>query len=173
VRQLAADYRAKRKRDVVVDVVCCRPYGHNETDQPAFTQPRMHKAIEKQPTPLTQYTKQLAERGTFAEKDIDEHKKRAGDTLEQASNAAKDYVLTSKEWLSSLWQGFPTPKEHSANVLAARSTGTDEQTLKTIGRAVSLFPERISCSEPAAVRSKPRCSVPLFQLPLPASAATR
>jgi 2-oxoglutarate dehydrogenase E1 component len=141
VCQLAADYRAKWKRDVVIDVVCYRRYGHNETDQPAFTQPRMYKAIEKQPTPLTKYTKQLIERGTFTEKDIEEHKKWVWDTLEQAANAAKDYVPTSKEWLSSSWQGFPTPKELAANVLATRSTGTDEETLKTIGRAIGSFPQ--------------------------------
>ena len=71
VCQLAADYSAKYKKDVVIDVVCYRRYGHNETHQPSFTQPRMYKAIEKQPTPLTQYIKFLVGRGTFTEKDIE------------------------------------------------------------------------------------------------------
>jgi 2-oxoglutarate dehydrogenase E1 component len=141
VCQLAADYRAKWKRDVVIDVVCYRRYGHNETDQPSFTQPRMYKAIEKQPTALTQYTKYLIERGTFSEKDIEEHKKWVWDTLEQAANAAKDYVPTSKEWLSSSWQGFPTPRQLAEDVLASRPTGADEAALKTVGRAISTFPQ--------------------------------
>src|ERR1700722_3526210 len=101
VCQIAADYRAKYKKDVVIDIVCYRRYGHNETDQPSFTQPRMYQAIEKQPTPLTQYTKFLVGRGTFTEKDIQEHKKWVWSMLEAAAAAANDYVPTGKEWLSA------------------------------------------------------------------------
>ncbi|KAH9891557.1 thiamine diphosphate-binding protein [Cubamyces lactineus] len=82
------------KSDVIIDI----------TDQPSFTQPRMYKAIEKQPTTLAKYTKQLIDRGTFTEKDIEEHKK-------WGAEGAKSYVPTSKEWLSSSWPGFPSPKE--------------------------------------------------------------
>lgn len=84
VCQLAADYRAKWKKDVVIDIVCYRRHGHNETDQPSFTQPRMYKAIAKQPTPLTKYTKFLVGRGTFTEQEIEEHKKWVWGMLEQA-----------------------------------------------------------------------------------------
>jgi len=140
VCQLAADYRAKYKKDVVIDIVCYRRYGHNETDQPSFTQPRMYKAIEKQPTPLTQYTKFLVGRGTFTEKDIEEHKKWVWGMLEKAAAASKDYVPTSKEWLSASWQGFPSPRQLAEETLPTRSTGTDEDTLKRIGKAISTTP---------------------------------
>ncbi|EIN12351.1 2-oxoglutarate dehydrogenase complex E1 component mitochondrial precursor [Punctularia strigosozonata HHB-11173 SS5] len=141
VCQLAADYRAKWKKDVVVDIVCYRRYGHNETDQPSFTQPRMYKAIQKQPTPLTKYTKFLIERGTFTEKDIADHKNWVWGMLENAAKAAKDYVPTSKEWLSTSWQGFPSPKQLAEEVLPQRPTGTDESTLKRVGSALGSFPE--------------------------------
>ena len=144
VCQLAADYRAKFKKDVVIDIVCYRRYGHNETDQPSFTQPRMYKAIEKQPTPLTQYTKFLVGRGTFTEKDIEEHKKWVWGMLETAANAAKDYVPTSKEWLSASWQGFPSPKQLAEETLPTRPTGVDEATLKYIGKAVASYPSGFS-----------------------------
>jgi 2-oxoglutarate dehydrogenase E1 component len=140
VCQLAADYRAKYKKDVVIDVVCYRKYGHNETDQPMFTQPRMYKAIQKQPSTLSQYTKFLVGRGTFTEKDIEEHKKWVQGMLENAANAAKDYVPTSKEWLSASWPGFPSPKELAERALPTRATGCDEGTLKRIGKAISTFP---------------------------------
>lgn len=140
VCQLAADYRAKYKRDVVIDIVCYRRYGHNETDQPHFTQPRMYQAIEQQPTPLTQYTKFLVGRGTFTEKDIEEHKKWVWGMLEKAAAAAKDYVPTSKEWLSASWQGFPSPRQLSEETLPTRATGSDEETLKRIGKAISSYP---------------------------------
>jgi 2-oxoglutarate dehydrogenase E1 component len=140
VCQLAADYRAKYKRDVVIDIVCYRRYGHNETDQPSFTQPRMYQAIAKQPTALTQYTKFLVGRGTFTEKDIDEHKKWVWGMLETAADGAKDYVPTSKEWLSASWPGFPSPKELAEQVLPVRATGVDEAVLNHVGKAVSSYP---------------------------------
>jgi 2-oxoglutarate dehydrogenase E1 component len=140
VCQLAADYRAKYKRDVVIDIVCYRRYGHNETDQPSFTQPRMYQAIAKQPTALTQYTKFLVGRGTFTEKDIDEHKKWVWGMLETAADGAKDYVPTSKEWLSASWPGFPSPKELAEEVLPVRATGVDEGILKTVGKVISSYP---------------------------------
>ncbi|GLB41140.1 putative 2-oxoglutarate dehydrogenase complex E1 component mitochondrial precursor [Lyophyllum shimeji] len=140
VCQLAADYRAKYKKDVVIDIVCYRRYGHNETDQPSFTQPRMYEAIKKQPTPLTKYTQFLVGRGTFTEKDIEEHKKWVWGMLEKAAAAAKDYVPTSKEWLSASWQGFPSPKQLAEQTLPTRSTGSDAGTLQRIGKAISSFP---------------------------------
>lgn len=140
VCQLAADYRAKYKRDVVVDIVCYRRHGHNETDQPSFTQPRMYQAIDKQPTTLTQYSKFLIGRGTFTEKDIEEHKKWVWGMLEKAAAAAKDYVPTSKEWLSASWPGFPSPRELAERALPTRATGTDEETLSRVGKVVSQWP---------------------------------
>lgn len=141
VCQLAADYRAKWKKDVVIDIVCYRRHGHNETDQPMFTHPRMYKAIEKQGTTLTQYTKFLVGRGTFTEQNIEEHKKWVWGMLEKAAEGAKDYVPTIKEWLSSSWQGFPSPRELAEETLPTRSTGVDVDTLKRIGRAISTYPQ--------------------------------
>lgn len=140
VCQLAADYRAKYKRDVVVDIVCFRRHGHNETDQPSFTQPRMYQAIDKQPTTLTQYSKFLVGRGTFTEKDIEEHKKWVWGMLEKAAAAAKDYVPTSKEWLSASWPGFPSPRELAEKTLPTRATGCDEETLQRVGKVISQWP---------------------------------
>ncbi|KAH7106211.1 2-oxoglutarate dehydrogenase complex E1 component mitochondrial precursor [Auriculariales sp. MPI-PUGE-AT-0066] len=144
VCQLAADYRAKWKKDVVIDVVCYRRYGHNETDQPHFTQPRMYQAIEKQPTPLTQYTKFLIGRGTFTEQDIEEHKKWVWGMLEKAASGAADYVPSSKEWLAASWQGFPSPKELAENPLPQRNTGAEEETLRRIGTAISTYPQNFN-----------------------------
>jgi 2-oxoglutarate dehydrogenase E1 component len=140
VCQLAADYRAKYKKDVVIDIVCYRRYGHNETDQPSFTQPRMYQAIEKQPTPLTQYTKFLVGRGTFTEEDIEKHKKWVWGMLERASGAAKDYIPTSKEWLSASWQGFPSPRQLAEQTLPTRLTGSTADTLHRVGKAISSYP---------------------------------
>ncbi|KIJ67496.1 hypothetical protein HYDPIDRAFT_108286 [Hydnomerulius pinastri MD-312] len=141
VCQLAADYRAKFKRDVVVDIVCYRRHGHNESDQPSFTQPRMYKAIAKQPTTLEKYTDSLIEQGSFTEKDVTEHREWVWNMMEKAAEGAKDYVPNSREWLSASWPGFPSPKEMAENVYPSRTTGSDEPTLKRIGTAISRFPD--------------------------------
>lgn len=141
VCQVAADYRAKYKKDVVIDIVCYRRYGHNETDQPSFTQPRMYKAIEKQPTPLAQYIKFLTGRKTFTEQDIEEHRKWVWGMLEKASEGAKNYVPTSKEWLSASWQGFPSPKELAEVTLPSRNTGMSAEVLQRVGEVISGAPK--------------------------------
>jgi len=138
---LAADWRAKFKKDVVIDIVCYRRYGHNETDQPSFTQPKMYKAIQKQPTVLSLYTDQLIKEGTFTEKEIDEHRQWVWGMLEKAYDGSKEYKPSPREWLSSSWEGFPTPKELAENVLPHHDTGSDAHTLKRIGEVISTFPE--------------------------------
>jgi 2-oxoglutarate dehydrogenase E1 component len=138
---LAADWRAKFKKDVVIDIVCYRRYGHNETDQPSFTQPKMYKAIQNQPTVLSIYTDKLIKEGTFTEKEIDEHRQWVWGMLEKAQDASKDYKPSAREWLSSSWEGFPTPKELAENVLPHHPTGAEERTLKQVGNVISSFPE--------------------------------
>ncbi|KAF9231404.1 thiamine diphosphate-binding protein [Melanogaster broomeanus] len=140
VCQLAADYRAKFKRDVVIDIVCYRRHGHNESDQPSFTQPRMYKAIENQPTTLEKYTEALIKQGTFTEKDISEHRNWVWEMLEKGAEGAKTYVPSSREWLSASWPGFPSPKELDENVFPCHPTASTEETLKRIGATLSQFP---------------------------------
>jgi 2-oxoglutarate dehydrogenase E1 component len=140
VCQLAADWRAKFKKDVVIDIVCYRRYGHNETDQPSFTQPRMYKAIDKQVTPLNKYMRQLTETGVFSQIDIAEHRKWVWGMLESAAAASKDYQPSSKEWLSSAWPNFPSPKELAEQNLPHHPTGVNAGILKHIGDTISTYP---------------------------------
>ncbi|KIK98580.1 hypothetical protein PAXRUDRAFT_133929 [Paxillus rubicundulus Ve08.2h10] len=140
VCQLAADYRAKFKRDVVIDIVCYRRHGHNESDQPSFTQPRMYKAIENQRTTLEKYSEALVKQGTFTKENVEEHRKWVWEMLEKGSAAAKDYVPSSREWMSASWPGFPSPKELAEYVFPCHPTASDEETLKRIGVALSRFP---------------------------------
>ncbi|KAK9453832.1 thiamine diphosphate-binding protein [Dipodascopsis uninucleata] len=139
--QIAADYRATFKKDVIIDIVCYRRYGHNETDQPSFTQPLMYKKIAVQKPVLDIYTSQLIEEGSFSKSDIDEHKKWVWGLLEESFNKAKDYEPTTREWLSSAWDGFKTPKELATEILPHLPTAVDESLLKHIGTVISSPPD--------------------------------
>ncbi len=141
VCQLAADYRHKFHKDVVIDIVCYRRHGHNEGDQPMFTQPKMYEKIKGHPTTLELYTKQLTEEKSFTASETEEHKQWVWSTLDKAFEVSKEYQPTSKEWLSSSWDGFPSPRELKENVLEARSTGVDFDLLKKVGDTVSSYPE--------------------------------
>ncbi|GAA6014410.1 hypothetical protein JCM10207_005451 [Rhodosporidiobolus poonsookiae] len=141
VCQLAADWRAKFKKDVVIDIICYRRHGHNEGDQPMFTQPKMYEKIKSMPTTLQKYTEQLVEEKTFTNEETEKHKSWVWGLLEESFDKSKEYKPTSKEWLSSSWDGFPSPRELKENVLEARSTGVDFETLKRVGSVISTAPE--------------------------------
>jgi 2-oxoglutarate dehydrogenase E1 component len=141
VCQLAADWRAEFRKDVVIDLVCYRKHGHNETDQPSFTQPLMYKRIQSHEPQIDIYIDQLLKDGSFTKDDIDEHRKWVWGMLEESFAKSKDYQPTSKEWTTSAWNGFKSPKELATEVLPHNPTGVDKQTIQHIGTVIGTAPE--------------------------------
>lgn len=141
VFNLAAEWRATFHTDVIIDVVGYRKYGHNETDQPSFTQPLMYQKIAEKKSVIDYYTKQLVDEGTFTAEDVDEHKKWVWNTLDELFGKSKEYQPTSREWLTTPWEDFKLPKELATEVLPHLPTAVDEPILKQIGKAISEAPE--------------------------------
>ncbi|KAJ5823357.1 Dehydrogenase E1 component [Penicillium robsamsonii] len=137
VCQIAADWRAEFKRDVVIDMVCYRKQGHNETDQPSFTQPLMYKRIAEQKAQLDKYVEKLIAEGTFTKEDIDEHKKWVWGMLGDSFDRSKDYQPTGKEWLTSAWNNFKSPKELANEVLPHLPTAVGDKSLKHIADKIA------------------------------------
>jgi 2-oxoglutarate dehydrogenase E1 component len=137
VCQVAADWRAEFKRDVVIDMVCYRKQGHNETDQPSFTQPLMYKRIAEQKAQLDKYVEKLIAEGTFTKEDIDEHKKWVWGMLGDSFDRSKDYQPTGKEWLTSAWNNFKSPKELANEVLPHLPTAVPAKSLQHIADKIS------------------------------------
>ena len=106
-----------------------------------FTQPKMYDVIKNKKTTLAVYNEQLVNEKTFTEEETEKHKSWVWGLLEESFQKSKDYKPTSKEWLSSAWDGFPSPRELKENVLEARSTGVDFDTLKHVGKTISTAPE--------------------------------
>lgn len=138
---LAAEWRATFHTDVIIDVVGYRKHGHNETDQPSFTQPLMYQKIAEKKSVIDVYTKKLIDEGSFTKEDIDEHKQWVWNILEESFTKAKEYKPTSREWLTTPWEGFKSPKELATEILPHLPTAVEENTLKHIGEVISSWPE--------------------------------
>lgn len=132
VCKLAMDYRQRFKKDVVIDLFCYRRHGHNELDQPMFTQPKMYKKIDKHPTPLTIYGAQLIKEGVITEAEFDKLKKDINDELQRKFQASKNWKPDVGDEVfgeSSEWEGFHSESTVSPPV----PTGVDVETLRKIG----------------------------------------
>ncbi|KAJ1796734.1 2-oxoglutarate dehydrogenase E1 component, partial [Coemansia sp. RSA 2399] len=107
----AAEWRQTFHKDIVLDLVGYRRHGHNEADQPSFTQPLMYEKIKQQRPVLDKYVEQLVAEGTFTKAEIEESKKRVWSMLDESYKNSKDYKPSSTEWLSSAWPGFKSLAE--------------------------------------------------------------
>jgi len=138
VCRVAAAYRAKFKQDVVIDLVCYRKSGHNEIDEPMFTNPFMYKSIKKQDQVLKKYSNQLISEASVQQDWYDAELKKYDTILEDAYVEAKgDQYRKEKYWLDSPWKKFfkglgPFPYP---------LTGVDEATISHIANKYSEIPK--------------------------------
>lgn len=136
VMALAAEYRHTFNSDVVVDLVCYRRFGHNEADEPAFTQPLMYRAISNHPTILQKYTKTLVEEGSLTEEKVVEIERAINSKLQENFKESSSYKPSTADWLAGRWEGF-TPKGKGSKPIP---TGVKKELLVKIGTALSEIP---------------------------------
>lgn len=103
--ELAVEWRQKWKSDVVVDIVCYRRYGHNEIDDPMFTQPLMYKVIKQHRSAYQQYADRLVREGTVSPQEVAEIHDRVIGILNSEFDASKSFETQKKDWLASMWKG--------------------------------------------------------------------
>lgn len=137
VMALAAEYRHVFHSDVVVDLVCYRRFGHNEADEPAFTQPLMYEAIRNHPTTLRVYAKKLIEEGSLTEDKALEIERSMNRELQENFKESSSYKPSTADWLAGRWEGFNPKAENNKPVL----TGVKKEILVDIGTALSRIPE--------------------------------
>lgn len=140
--ELAAKWRKEFKRDCIIDMFCYRKHGHNEIDQPAFTQPMMYSVINKKKPALDYYKEQLLKEGSFTEKEIQEHHDWIWGILEEAFKKSKDFESKdADQWVATEWRDFKTAKELATEILDHHPTNISEETFKKVGNTVSSWPE--------------------------------
>uniref|UniRef100_A0A8C9ZUI6 2-oxoglutarate dehydrogenase complex component E1 n=1 Tax=Sander lucioperca TaxID=283035 RepID=A0A8C9ZUI6_SANLU len=141
VCEVAAEWRNTFHKDVVVDLVCYRRNGHNEMDEPMFTQPLMYKQIKKQIGVLQQFAGKLIAEGVVTTQAYEEEVARYDKICEDAYARSKDEkILHIKHWLDSPWPDFFT-KEGQPKTMNCPSTGISEEELNHIGNIAASVPE--------------------------------
>ncbi|XP_073181441.1 2-oxoglutarate dehydrogenase complex component E1 isoform X7 [Lepidochelys kempii] len=140
VCNVAAEWRSTFHKDVVVDLVCYRRNGHNEMDEPMFTQPLMYKQIRKQKPVLQKYAEMLISEGVVNQPEYEEEISKYDRICEEAHARSKDEkILHIKHWLDSPWPGFFT-LEGQPRSMTCPSTGLNEEDLAHIGKVASSVP---------------------------------
>ncbi len=136
--RMAAEFRMRFAADIVLDIVCYRRHGHNETDEPAFTQPVMYRAIGSTKTTRTLYAERLAAEGVVPAAEAQAMWDEFQAAMEAANQAAQAYKPNKADWLEGHWSGFHPPEPEFER--QEETTAVPAATLKQIGTALSRVP---------------------------------
>jgi len=138
--KLATEFRQTFGRDIVIDMWCYRRFGHNEGDEPSFTQPLMYAAIKKHPPISELYGKKLIEEGVVDQAWIDQQTKAYLDDLDGQFQSAVSYSPNKADWFEGRWAGLGRPGEP---VLGRRNieTSISEDELRRLGEVLTTVPE--------------------------------
>ncbi len=137
--RMAAEYRMRFAADIVLDIVCYRRHGHNETDEPAFTQPMMYKAIGLQTTTRRIYADRLAAEDMVSAADAQEMVDDFSRTLEDAYQAAQSYKVNKADWLEGHWSGLKQADQEVER--QEDSTAVPAETLRHVGHTLASVPD--------------------------------
>jgi 2-oxoglutarate dehydrogenase E1 component len=137
--KIATEYRQKFNRDVVIDVVCYRRFGHNEGDEPSFTQPIMYKKIKSHPSTLEIYGNKLINERLNSPKQLESQKNSFKQFLEKEFESSKNYKSELK-WFDGAWSRFkPGLGKDKRGV-----SGVEKKKLLEIGKKISTIPKNFN-----------------------------
>ncbi|GGG46113.1 2-oxoglutarate dehydrogenase E1 component [Chelatococcus composti] len=138
--KIATEFRQKFHKPVVIDMFCYRRFGHNEGDEPGFTQPLMYKKIRQHPTTLEIYAKKLIDEGVVTQAEVHEAREKWRAKLDEEFEAAQSYKPNKADWLDGRWSGLKAVRE-DADDPRRGATGVAIDTLKMIGQRICEVPE--------------------------------
>ena len=139
----ALDYRMKFKRDVFIDLLGYRKYGHNEGDEPRFTQPKLYKAISKHSNPMEIYSKKLIEDKIISTDYVSDIEKKYKDSLEKKlENSKKDNNIEITPFMDYEWKGFKRVKKDK--MLSTFKTNVSVDDLNKVAKTITTLPENKS-----------------------------
>ncbi len=135
--RVATEFRQKFHKDVVIDIFCYRRFGHNEGDEPMFTNPIMYKKIKGHKTTLSLYTERLVKDGLIPEGEIEDMKAAFQAYLSEEFEAGKEYRPNKADWLDGKWSHLDKQEQKYQR----GKTAISKATLKEVGQALGALPE--------------------------------
>lgn len=140
VARLATEFRQRFRKDVVIDLWCYRRHGHNESDEPSFTQPLMYRRIAQHPTVRQILAERLEAEGLLAPGEAEEMLQAVYRTLEEAHEASRSYRPNKLDWLEGAWSGLrPAPV-----VYVRGTTGVPVERLRELGVKLTELPPELN-----------------------------
>ena len=137
VTKIAIEFRQRFGKPVVIDMFCYRRHGHNEADEPAFTQPLMYQRIAQHPGVVDVYANRLVEEGLLTREEIDRMQADFRNFLEEEFSAGEAYRPNRADWLDGKWSGIGHAEEGARRGV----TGVDLDLLKEVGRKLTSIPK--------------------------------
>ena len=144
--KVATEFRQKFRKDVVIDIFCYRRFGHNEGDEPMFTNPLMYKKIKGHKTTLTLYTERLVKDGLIPEGEIEDMKAAFQARMNEEFEAGKEYKPNKADWLDGKWSHLDRNKEEYVR----GKTAINDETLAEVGTALARMPDGFSTHKTVA-----------------------
>ena len=138
--KVATEFRQKFHKDVVIDIFCYRRFGHNEGDEPMFTNPAMYTKIKGHKTTLQLYTERLVADGLIPEGEIEDMKAAFQNHLGEEFEIGKNYKPNKADWLDGKWSGL----DREGAEYVSGETGIEPSTMAEIGRALTTVPEGLT-----------------------------
>ncbi len=140
--QLAMEYREKFNNDVFIDILCYRKYGHNEGDEPRFTQPILYKMIEKHPDPMQIYKEKLIEKGIIQEKEAKETIDKINEVFEVNLAEAKQTEKVNITFIQEKWKDIR--KSEPEDFDSSPDTKVSKKKFLEIGKKITQVPENLN-----------------------------
>merc|ERR1712023_566553 len=137
--RIATDFRLKFNRDVLIDLICYRRFGHNEGDEPSFTQPLMYKKIRSHPSPIKVYGEKLINEGSITDDYFKKSIKEFKELLDDQYKNAKNYK-PKIEWFEGTWSRYKPARGKDKRGV----TGYDTKKLKNISEKINTIPKEIN-----------------------------
>ncbi|RJL05775.1 2-oxoglutarate dehydrogenase E1 component [Paracoccus siganidrum] len=138
--RVAIEFRQKFQKDVVLDIFCYRRFGHNEGDEPMFTNPAMYTRIKSHKTTLQLYTDRLVADGLIPEGEIEDMKAAFQAHLNEEFEVGKNFKPNKADWLDGKWSGL----DREGIEYVAGETGISPEVMTQVGRALTTVPEGLS-----------------------------
>ena len=135
--RIATEFRQRFNKDVVIDMFCYRRQGHNESDEPAFTQPLMYKKIKLHPTTRNIYAKKLLREGIINKKEENDLLNIWSEKLEKDLEIGKNFKPNKADWLEGSWLGLESKGEKKPITI----TGLEKKHLRELGEKITSVPD--------------------------------